>query len=68
MVKEMFPDYIARLIIPYLGNPRQGQWAKYWKDEFIKCINSEFKILELNTNVSSDVLGYVIYSMHNERI
>ena len=68
MVKEMFPDYIARLIIPYLGNHRQVHWAKYWKNEVIKCINSEFKILELDSTVTSDILGYVIYSMNNERI
>lgn len=68
IVKGMFLADITGLIMQFLVNPRQEQRAKYWKDKFVKCINSEFRFLELDTNVSSDVLGYVILSTHNERI
>ena len=47
MVKEMFPDYITRLIIPYLGNHRQVHWAKYWKNEVINLFKP-LKYIRLN--------------------
>jgi len=65
--KEMFPADIAGLIMSYMGH-NQERWAKYWKDQFIKCMKSEFKILELDTNITSDVLGYVVLSEKNDII
>ena len=64
--REIFPKDIAGLIISFMGH-NQERWAKYWKDKFIKYMNSEFKILELDT-VSSDVLGYVVLSEKNDII
>lgn len=65
--REVFPADITGLIMSYMGH-NQERWAKYWKDQFIKCMKSEFKILELDTNITSDVLGYVVISEKNNII
>ena len=36
IMRKKFPKDIANIIMSFLVHPKQEQWAKYWRGEFIK--------------------------------
>ena len=65
IAKKIFPKDIADLIVLFLENPKQKQWAKYWRGESVKFVERVFEYRY--TYSSSEVLDFIKgrdYSLH----
>ena len=61
ITKKVFPEDIAYKIVSFLENPKQEQWAKYWKDEACRNMSKVVGNLDISQRFDNGTMNYILH-------